>query len=56
MQPNKSAFESAGQEQRASTLGEFVYFLKQNKKWWLIPILVVVGLLAQPLVVHRCQT
>ena len=41
MQPNKSAFESAGQEQRASTLGEFVYFLKQNKKWWLIPILTV---------------
>jgi len=46
MAPQKSAFESAGHEQRSSTLGEFVYFLKQNKKWWLLPILVVIALLA----------
>jgi hypothetical protein len=23
---------------------EFWYFLRQNKKWWLLPILVVMGL------------
>lgn len=46
MKPTKSAFQTAGREQRGSTFGEFVYFLKQNKKWWLIPILIVVSLLA----------
>ncbi len=37
--PNK--FEQAAGEERASLVGEFWDFLKHNKKWWLLPILVV---------------
>jgi len=29
-------------EQQGSILGEFWHFLGQSKKWWLLPILVVV--------------
>lgn len=42
----RTAFESAAQEERASILSEFVYFLKENKKWWLAPILMVLLMLA----------
>jgi len=45
MQPNKSAFESAGEQARPSIVGEFMFFLKQNKKWWLLPMLIVIALL-----------
>jgi hypothetical protein len=38
---NKSAFERAGAERQASLLGEFWSMLKQNKKYWLIPLVVV---------------
>ena len=41
----KSAFEAAGQEQRTSTVSEFIFFLKQNKKWWMLPLLIVLALL-----------
>ncbi len=33
-------------EKRPSLVSEFVYFLKANKKWWLIPILLVIAILA----------
>jgi Family of unknown function (DUF5989) len=42
----RTAFESAAQEERASIASEFVYFLKENKKWWLAPILIVLLMLA----------
>jgi hypothetical protein len=42
---NKNAFESAAGDGRTSTVGEFFCFLKQSKKWWLLPILIVIGLL-----------
>ncbi len=29
-------------EKREGLLGEFWEFLKQNKKWWLLPILAVI--------------
>jgi Family of unknown function (DUF5989) len=32
-------------EKREGLLGEFWEFLKQNKKWWLLPILAVILLL-----------
>ena len=41
-EPNE--FERAGQESRESIVKEFVYFLATNKKWWLTPILLVLGL------------
>lgn len=37
----KAAFEQASQQQSASLVGEFIDFLKHNKKWWLLPIIVV---------------
>src|SRR5262245_29180569 len=46
MTSKKSTFQAAGQEQRTSTISEFIFFLKTNKKWWLVPILVVISLLA----------
>jgi hypothetical protein len=39
------SFESLASRERAGLLSEFWAFLKHNKKWWLVPILVVVGLL-----------
>ena len=45
----KTVFEKLGQEQQLSLFQEFVLFITENKKWWLIPILVVfsvVGVLA----------
>lgn len=37
-------FEREGAAPRASFIGEFWQFLAQNKKWWLLPICVVLGL------------
>jgi hypothetical protein len=45
----KTEFEKAAEEERISLVTEFLYFLKDNKKWWLLPILLVllgVGALA----------
>jgi hypothetical protein len=35
-----SAFEQANQSRQASLLGEFIGFLKHNKKYWLVPLLL----------------
>ncbi len=37
----QSAFESSGDEKQLSLVGEFVAMLRQNKKYWLIPIIVM---------------
>jgi len=39
---NPSEFDSIAQEQRKriSLLTEFWFFLKHNKKWWLLPIII----------------
>jgi hypothetical protein len=42
----QSDFQEAAREQRASFLGEFLFFLKENKKWWLVPFLIVLAMLA----------
>jgi hypothetical protein len=39
-EPQKS-FEEAGQERESTLVGEMLSLLRHNKKWWLIPILVV---------------
>ena len=39
---NKSKeFSELAQQKRSSIIAEFWGFLKYNKKWWLIPILIV---------------
>lgn len=35
------SFEELSQQKRASLMAEFWQFLKYNKKWWLLPILIV---------------
>jgi hypothetical protein len=41
MSPKKqSEFEKAGQPQNAGLVGEFVAMLMENKKFWLLPIVI----------------
>ncbi|MGC8642425.1 MAG: DUF5989 family protein [Isosphaeraceae bacterium] len=41
-----SEFEKAAAEQESESLiSEFWAFLKQNKKWWLLPIVIVMLML-----------
>ncbi len=40
MSDKKNTFEEASQSRQASLAGEFFGFLRQNKKYWLIPLLV----------------
>ncbi len=45
----KSSFEEAGEKPETSLVGEVFSMLKENKKFWMIPIIVVLlglGLLA----------
>jgi hypothetical protein len=45
MNRQKTEFEEAGEEEKALTLaGEFFLFLRESKKWWLVPILLLLGL------------
>jgi len=37
----KNRFETAGAEQELSLAGEFVLMLKENKKYWMIPLIVI---------------
>ena len=41
-------FEDADQDRQRQTgiITEFVYFLRHSKKWWLLPILVVLVMLS----------
>ena len=42
----KTAFEQAQQEKQAGILKEFFLFLKYNKKYWMIPIVLTLLALA----------
>jgi hypothetical protein len=39
--PSRSEFKKEAGQKRESFLSEFAQFLMTNKKWWMIPILVV---------------
>jgi hypothetical protein len=39
-----SEFDRLGEAPQPGLVAEFLDFLKANKKWWLLPILVVIGL------------
>lgn len=43
--PSGNEFEKAGEGQPLSLAAEFWLFITENKKWWLIPILLVFSLL-----------
>lgn len=42
--PDQVSFQQAAQEEQPSFVAEFVGFLLESKKWWLIPIVVVLML------------
>jgi len=42
----KKAFEQAQQEKQAGIVKEFFLFLRYNKKYWMIPILITLLALA----------
>ncbi len=42
---NAEAFARAAQKARPGVVGEFLLFLRENKKFWLIPPLAVLFLL-----------
>jgi hypothetical protein len=41
---SKNRFTEAGEGNQLSLLAEFSLFIRENKKWWLIPILLVLGM------------
>jgi hypothetical protein len=41
---DKQQFEDLSQAPQPGLVAEFIDFLKHNKKWWLLPILIVIGL------------
>lgn len=45
MSERKNAFEEASEQGQMSLATEFLLFLSENKKWWLLPILIVLGLI-----------
>ena len=45
MSEHKNEFEKASEDRQLSMVQEFLVFLKENKKWWLIPILLVLLLI-----------
>ena len=40
----KSEFEKLGQEKPLNIVQEFIHFLGENKKWWLAPIVLALGI------------
>ena len=40
----KNEFEQAGEESQMSLAKEFLVFVSENKKWWMLPMLMVLGL------------
>ena len=43
--PPKEDFQQLAKSRRTGFLAEFFGFLKQNRKWWLLPMLAVILLL-----------
>ncbi len=41
----QQSFEDAGEQARQGLIGEFVSFMRENAKWWLIPFAIVFVLL-----------
>ncbi len=38
---SKNEFEQASKQQQTGIIADFIQFLRQNKKFWLIPLLLV---------------
>lgn len=42
---NKDSFEDAADSHSGGLISDFFGFMKENAKWWLIPFVIVFGLL-----------
>jgi hypothetical protein len=40
----KSEFEKLGREKQLNLAQEFMHFLGENRKWWLAPIVIALGI------------
>ncbi len=38
---DSNAFSRGADDRRASFVSDYLYFLKNNKKWWMLPLLIV---------------
>jgi Family of unknown function (DUF5989) len=44
LEPNESdGFERLANQKQPGIVAEFFEFLRDNKKWWLLPILILIG-------------
>ena len=50
MSQPQNEFEKAAQQKQGSLVSEFIGFLKQNKKFWLLPLIIVMLLLTALLI------
>lgn len=41
---DKNEFEKLGEQEQLSLVSEFILFIRENKAWWMIPIILVLGL------------
>ena len=41
---NRSEMERLAEARHVSLAGEFLYFLREHKKWWLSPLLLMLAL------------
>lgn len=46
MARSMNEFEKESLKSRASFVGEFIDFVAHNKKWWLLPIILCLAILA----------
>ncbi len=44
--PEPNRLEQLANQKQPSIAAEFYDFLRENKKWWLLPILLIIGLLS----------
>ena len=42
--PSENEFEKANREKPVGIVREFLQFLAENKKWWLLPMVIVLVL------------
>ena len=45
-EPGEDSFASQARRPRPSAASEFLRFLLSNKKWWLTPIVIALGVIA----------
>mgnify|MGYP006113832903 CR=1 FL=1 len=48
--PERQSFEEASQSSGGGLFADLIGFMSENKKWWLTPIILVLGLLGALLV------